>query len=62
MKSAPPIAPPGWPDFAFSTIAADRILMLSAALFISCLLFIPNMYCLGKLFFSFYGFLCAFIY
>lgn len=30
MKSAPPIAPPGCPDLAFSTIAADRIRMLSA--------------------------------
>ena len=33
-KSAPPIAPPGCPLFAFSTIAADRIRILSAARFI----------------------------
>jgi hypothetical protein len=31
MKSAPPIAPPGCPDFAFSTIEAARIRILSAA-------------------------------
>ena len=30
-KSAPPIAPPGWPDLAFSTIDAARIRILSAA-------------------------------
>jgi hypothetical protein len=29
------IAPPGCPDFAFSTIATDKILILSAALFIT---------------------------
>ena len=28
------MAPPGCPDFAFSTIAADSILMLSAALLV----------------------------
>ena len=27
------MAPPGWPDFAFSTIDAANILILSAALF-----------------------------
>ena len=30
IKSAPPIAPPGWPEAAFSTMAAARILILSA--------------------------------
>ena len=34
MKSAPPMAPPGCPDLAFSTMAAASILMLSAALLI----------------------------
>ena len=29
MKSAPPIAPPGWPDLAFSTMDAAKIRMLS---------------------------------
>jgi hypothetical protein len=33
MKSAPPIAPPGCPDLAFSTIAADNILRALAAFF-----------------------------
>jgi len=28
------MAPPGCPDFAFSTMAADKILMLSAARFV----------------------------
>jgi hypothetical protein len=34
------MAPPGWPEFAFSTIAADRIRMLSAALFVTELLIV----------------------
>src|SRR6056297_3472520 len=38
MKSAPPIAPPGWPDLAFSTMAADKMRILSAALVLICLL------------------------
>ena len=42
MKSAPPIAPPGWPDFAFSTIEAARTRMLSAARFITALSFISQ--------------------
>ena len=29
------MAPPGWPDLAFSTIAADKTRILSAAEFIS---------------------------
>ena len=37
MKSAPPIAPPGCPDLAFSTIDAASIRMLSAARFIIAL-------------------------
>jgi hypothetical protein len=37
MKSAPPMAPPGCPDFAFSTIARDKILILSAALLMKVL-------------------------
>jgi hypothetical protein len=40
MKSAPPIAPPGCPDLAFSTIEAARILILSAARFITLVSFI----------------------
>jgi hypothetical protein len=39
MKSAPPIAPPGCPELAFSTIDAARIRILSAA-FTSILLLI----------------------
>ena len=39
-KSAPPIAPPGCPDFAFSTIDAAKIRILSAALFITLTSFI----------------------
>ena len=39
-KSAPPIAPPGCPELAFSTIEAARIRMLSAARFISFFSFI----------------------
>ena len=35
MKSAPPIAPPGCPDLAFSTIDTARIRILSAARFIN---------------------------
>ena len=35
--AAPPIAPPGCPDFAFSTIDAANTLMLSAARFIRSL-------------------------
>ncbi len=34
------MAPPGWPDLAFSTIDAERIRILSAALFINALSFI----------------------
>ena len=30
IKSAPPIGPPGWPELAFSTIAAAKIRILSA--------------------------------
>lgn len=37
MKSAPPIAPPGCPDLARSTIEAANMRMLSAARFISCI-------------------------
>ena len=39
IKSAPPIAPPGCPLLARSTIEAARIRMLSAARVISCSLF-----------------------
>ena len=40
IKSEPPMAPAGCPEFAFSTIDAARIRMLSAALFINFLSFI----------------------
>ena len=34
------MAPPGCPEFAFSTIEAAKMRILLAALFINCLLFI----------------------
>jgi len=34
------MAPPGCPDLAFSTMAADKILMLSAALFVAVLVIV----------------------
>ena len=37
MKSAPPIAPPGCPDLAFSTMAAERMRILSAARLVTLL-------------------------
>ncbi len=40
MKSAPPMAPPGWPELAFSTIDAASMRILSAALIIRFLSFI----------------------
>ena len=43
IKSAPPIAPLGCPDLAFSTIAAVKMRMLSAALS-NILLAILNFY------------------
>ena len=46
MNSAPPIAPPGCPELAFSTIAADRIRMLSAA-FLITVLSIEHLLCVG---------------